>query len=183
MRRTLVVLAALAITQSACFGSFAATRALYRFNKGISGDKFIQELLFLGLIIVPAYSLFVFGDVILFNSIEFWGGSNPIQGDSSQPREREVMLADGSSARLVQDADGMRIEHGGKVLLVQRSAGGMILVAEDGTVLAAIHEGENGAVEVSDAAGNVEIVRADELAAAGDSAESITAWTLARAAQ
>jgi Domain of unknown function (DUF3332) len=183
MRRALIVLAALALTQSACFGSFAATRSLYGFNKGVSGDKFVQELVFLALVIIPAYGLFALGDALIFNTIEFWGGSNPINADASQPREREVMLADGSTARLVHDEAGMRIEHGDDVYLVQRTADGLTFVGKDGAVLSTLREGEGGAVEVTNAAGETRVVRADELAAAGNSPESVTAWTLARAAQ
>lgn len=182
MRRILVLLAALAVTQAACFGSFAATRSLHRFNKGVSGEKFVQELVFLALIIIPAYELFALGDALIFNTIEFWGGRNPV-ADASQPREREVMLADGTTARLVSDEAGMRIEHGDAVYLVERTEGGLVLRAADGTVISALHEGENGAVEVTDAAGETRVVRADEIATAGESPEAVTGWALAHAAQ
>ncbi len=182
MRRTLIVLAAIAFTQSACFGSFAATRKLHSFNKGVSGNKFVQELVFLALVIIPAYGLFTLGDALIFNTIEFWGGSNPI-ADAETPRERKVMLADGSTARLVSDEAGMRIEHGDTVYLVERTEGGLVLRSADGTVISALREGEGGAVEVTDASGETRVVPAHEIAAAGDSAESVTAWTLAHAAQ
>jgi hypothetical protein len=183
MRRTLIVLCAVALTQSACIGSFAATRSLYQFNKGVSGDKWVQELVFLALIIIPAYELFALGDVLIFNAIEFWGGQNPISADASQPRERTVMLADGSTARLVDDERGMRIEHGDRVYLVQRTAEGISFVDADGRVLTTIRESEAGAVEVTNAAGEKQVVRVDELAEAGNTPESVTAWTLARAAR
>ncbi len=56
----------------------------------IASDPGLQqlELVFLGLIIIPAYGLFSFGDAIIFNSIEFWGGSNPIRADGETPRSR-----------------------------------------------------------------------------------------------
>jgi len=182
MRRLVLVLAAVAFTQTACFGSFAATRALYNFNKGVSQDKWLQELVFLGLIILPAYSLFALGDVIIFNSIEFWGGNNPIRADGEPPRVREVMLADGSVARFVDDDAGRRIEHGDKTWFLVEREGGLALVDEAGNVLSSVREGENGAVIAADAEGNERVVRADELAAAGRTPESVTAWTLARAA-
>lgn len=181
MRRLVLVLAAIAFTQSACFGSFAATRALYNFNKGVSQDKWLQELVFLGLIILPAYSLFALGDIIIFNSIEFWGGSNPIRADGEPPRVREVMLADGSVAKFIDDDAGRRIEHGDKTYYLQQSEGGLAIVDESGNVLSSVREGENGAVVAADAQGNEKVVRADELAAAGNTPESVTAWTLAQA--
>ena len=43
----------------------------------------VNELAFLGLNIVPVYPLCLFGDYIVFNSIEFWSGDNVI----SEPKE------------------------------------------------------------------------------------------------
>jgi hypothetical protein len=182
MRRAILLIAALAVTQSACFGSFAATRALYKFNKGVSQDKWLQWLAFLGLTILPAYWLFAVGDTLIFNSIEFWGGSNPINADITTPRFRDVMLADGTTARLIEDENGRRIEHADWVLHFVVDADGFALVDQDGKVVSSVREGENGAVITTDAEGNELIVRADELAAAGNTPESVTAWTLARAA-
>ncbi|WP_373044509.1 DUF3332 domain-containing protein [Vulgatibacter sp.] len=181
MRRVLLVLSAIALTQSACFGSFAATRSLYQFNKGVSGDKWVRWLAFLGLTIIPAYQLFALGDALIFNSIEFWGGSNPINADASEPRVREVMLADGSTARLVDEGDTLRIEQGDQVLVLQRVGTELTLATGDGTVISTVREGQGGAVEVVDAEGNVDVVRADELAAAGETPAQVTAWALARA--
>ena len=72
------LVAALGFAGSSCFGKFAATRALYGFNEGISGNKFIRSLVMWGLIIVPAYELFGLGDFLIFNTIEFWTGANVI---------------------------------------------------------------------------------------------------------
>lgn len=142
MHRIVALVAALCLTQTACFGSFAATRSLWSFNKGISGDKWIQELLFVAFLIVPAYGLFATGDILLFNAIEFWGGSNPIRADGEDwEKEREVMLADGSTARLVRESENvMRIETGKGVFHVERTPEGMRLL-QDGAVVSEIWEG------------------------------------------
>src|ERR1051325_10449586 len=63
---------------SGCFGSFNLTRKLYTFNKTVSKDKFIQELAFLGMTIVPVYQLVGAVDVLFANTVEFWTGKNPI---------------------------------------------------------------------------------------------------------
>lgn len=142
MHRIVALVAALCLTQTACFGSFAATRALYSFNKGVSGDKWIQEIVFFALLVVPVYSLFALGDVLLFNSIEFWGGSNPIRADGEDwEKEREVMLADGSTARLVRESENvMRIETEKGVFQVERTAEGLRLF-QDGEVVSEIWNG------------------------------------------
>ena len=37
-----------------------------------------NELIFFAFWIVPVYEVTIFFDAILFNSIEFWGGNNPV---------------------------------------------------------------------------------------------------------
>lgn len=63
---------------SSCLGSFRAFNNLKDWNMGISESKFVNNLVFWGLNIVPVYGLFFLGDALIFNVIEFWSGSNPI---------------------------------------------------------------------------------------------------------
>lgn len=182
MHRIVAVVAAICLTQTACFGSFAAVRKLHSFNKGISGDKWLQELLFLAFLIVPVYSLFALGDILLFNSIEFWGGSNPVADGADWEQEREIMLADGSTAKLIREsADVMRIETAERTFHVERTPGGMRLLLE-GEVFSEVREGTQGGLESIDVTG-VRTVSAAELAGAGSDPASITAWAAARGAE
>src|SRR3954452_23213780 len=73
-----------------CFGSFALTRKLWDFNNTVSKEKGLKELLFLALIIVPVYQLAALGDAIIFNTVEFWGGKNPIT--SMKDGDRDVIV-------------------------------------------------------------------------------------------
>ncbi|MFI5232525.1 MAG: DUF3332 family protein [Gemmatimonadales bacterium] len=68
---------------SGCFGSFNLTRKVYGFNKTASNDKFVRELLFLGLNIVPVYSVASLIDAVVINTIEFWSGTNPVNMSST----------------------------------------------------------------------------------------------------
>jgi nuclear transport factor 2 (NTF2) superfamily protein len=61
---------------SSCIGSFALTGKVFEWNKNV-GDKFVNELVFLALCIVPVYEISVGIDSIVLNSIEFWTGDNP----------------------------------------------------------------------------------------------------------
>src|SRR5690606_10680204 len=79
---------------SACFGSFNLTRKVYNFNKGVSPDKWVQELVFLAFAAIPVYSIAAGLDALNINSIEFWTGENPVMVSKATTRE------DGS--RLVQ---------------------------------------------------------------------------------
>lgn len=62
---------------SSCIGSFKLWSGLKEWNQGI-GNKFVNELVFIALNIVPVYSVAYFADVVVLNTIEFWTGSNPV---------------------------------------------------------------------------------------------------------
>ena len=63
---------------SSCIGSFGLFNTLKDLNSGVPGYKFVNELVFLALHIIPAYEICYFADIIVLNSIEFWSGSNPL---------------------------------------------------------------------------------------------------------
>lgn len=73
-----VVLAlAASMLSTSCIGSFALTNKLLTWNKTIS-NKFVNELVFFAFWIIPVYEVSAFADVVVFNSIEFWSGNNPV---------------------------------------------------------------------------------------------------------
>jgi hypothetical protein len=74
----LATLLAVTVLTTSCYGPFQATRNLWKWNADVSTNKWAQEGMFLVLAIIPVYGLFMLGDAIIFNSIVFWGGSNPI---------------------------------------------------------------------------------------------------------
>lgn len=179
MRRMIALAAILCFTQTACFGSFAAVRSLHRFNKGVSGDKWVQEIVFFAMIVVPVYQLFSLGDALLFNSIEFWGGSNPIADGEDWEQERKVLLADGTEATLIREgADAMRIETADGTFRIERTAEGLRLLEGD-RVVSEIREGSGGGVELLDAAG-IRTISAAALQEPGVEPASVTAWAMAQ---
>lgn len=62
---------------SSCVGSFGLFNRLSTWNQGVS-NKFVNELVFLALNIIPAYGICYVADALVLNSIEFWTGSNPM---------------------------------------------------------------------------------------------------------
>lgn len=62
---------------SSCNGSLALFNRLHAWNQTL-GNKFVNELVFLALNITFIYPVTYILDAVLFNSIEFWSGSNPI---------------------------------------------------------------------------------------------------------
>lgn len=93
---------------SGCYGPFALTSKLHDWNGQVSNSKFVNELVFLGLCILPAYELCVLGDGLIFNSIEFWGGSNPIAMQEGQTDESELMH-EGRKYKVIKTRNNMTI--------------------------------------------------------------------------
>jgi len=76
MRSFIVFLLAFSLLTSGCYGSFALTRKLHEFN-GTIQDRFARSLVTAGLVLIVYYWTGL-GDWIIFNTIEFWTGKNPI---------------------------------------------------------------------------------------------------------
>ncbi|WP_245603242.1 DUF3332 family protein [Maribacter antarcticus] len=70
-------------------GSFSAFNNLKEWNQDASDNTFVNNLVFWGLNIIAVYGLFLFGDAVIFNVIEFRSGSNPI---AMEEGDEEVQL-------------------------------------------------------------------------------------------
>ncbi len=66
------------ILLSSCIGSFGLTNKVLTWNKKATNNSFLNELLFIGMWIVPVYEVSLVADLLVINSIEFWSGDNPI---------------------------------------------------------------------------------------------------------
>jgi len=84
MLKKIMVLIMVASITTGCFGGFQATRAVYKFNKEIHKDKWVQEVVFLAMIIIPVYGIATLVDGVILNSVEFWSGKNPMVSAGDQ---------------------------------------------------------------------------------------------------
>lgn len=82
---------------TSCIGSFALTNKLLSWNNNI-GSKVVNELVFIGLWILPVYEVSALADVLVINSIEFWSGSNPMACGKK--------IIDGHDGRYMVECDG-----------------------------------------------------------------------------
>ncbi len=94
---------------SNCLGSFTAFNKLKDWNQGLTESKFLDNLIFWGLWIVPAYELFFLGDAVIFNVVEFWSGSNPVAMNDGDI-ETQTIVKNGNTYQLVATKNQMNIE-------------------------------------------------------------------------
>ena len=97
-RRVGCVMVAAALMLSGCFGPFNLTRRLYRWNSQVAG-KWEREFMFILLAWAPIYGLTLIGDAVVFNSMEFWTGNNPVDAPSkaelpSLPHTKRIVRGD-----------------------------------------------------------------------------------------
>jgi hypothetical protein len=97
---------------SSCIGSFNLTRTVLDWNRSV-GDKFVNELVFLALNIVPVYSVAVFVDAVVLNTIEFWTDENPMSMKAGEKQEKIVEI-DGKTYQLTSEKYKMTIEELGE---------------------------------------------------------------------
>ena len=100
---TVVALSASMMMQS-CIGSFALFNKVKTWNDHV-GDKFVNEIVFVAMWILPVYELSFVADFFILNSIEFWSGSNPAMAAA------ETKVVDGKDAQylVARDATGYAI--------------------------------------------------------------------------
>lgn len=88
---TVVALSASMMMQS-CIGSFALFNKVKRWNDQVD-NKFVNELIFVAMWILPVYELSFAADLLILNSIEFWSGSNPALA------QNKTQVIDGKDAK------------------------------------------------------------------------------------
>lgn len=103
------------VASTGCFGSFSATRKLYTYNKS-TGDKWVQEFVFFAFSVIQVYSIVAAGDALIFNSVEFWTGDNPITSVSV------TGLEDGTQLRQTRQV----VDHA-RVLTIEELKAGQLL--------------------------------------------------------
>ena len=123
-------------TLSGCYGQFAVTKGLYKWNGSIQ-NRFVKSLVFWAFIIVPAYALCSLGDFLIFNVIEFWGGKNVIngQGRAAGPPPRRIakdtleLRRDGRVFHLKAVGKGFELQVDGKKVAVGKAddKGGLLM--------------------------------------------------------
>ena len=151
-----ILIGSMLLTTSGCFASFNLTRKIYKFNQGL-GDKWLNEIAFLVMTIIPVYGVGFTVDALVLNSIEFWGGTNPVSASNDQkvipiPEAGVTLTLDPSdkSIRLLQDSEGAQKEY-----VFERAEGETIVKDTAGNVLVRCAATEDGGIVLKDVEGKV----------------------------
>ena len=127
-------LLAVAMTTAGCFGPFNLTRRLYQWNQQV-GAKWEREFMFILLAWAPVYGVSVLADAVVFNSMEFWTGNNPVdppgRNRSALPQIKRVARGDDEAYLTYRSVPG------GASLLIEQfhhghPAGSLTLEQHDG---------------------------------------------------
>lgn len=99
------------LTLSSCIGSFSLTRQVIDWNKQV-GSKFINEVVFFALWVVPVYEVTFLCDVLVINSIEFWSGTNPLTASTKvieSEQGRYLIACDGRGYTVTFEPTGQSV--------------------------------------------------------------------------
>lgn len=102
-------MSAVLITQSGCFGEFALTQKLWKWNKGVSDSRFVQTLVFYLFNIIPVYGVCGMVDIIILNLVEFWTGTNPMAMNEGQ-MEQQMVTKDGINYLITATKNQFKVE-------------------------------------------------------------------------
>ena len=133
------------ITTTGCFGQFALTRKVYAFNQDLSSDRWIRWFGFLAMSVFPIYWAASVIDLAFANSIEFWGGSNPLA--ASEPPTRHALGPNGEALTAILLGPGLIelriVDRAGnrETLRVKREADSFAAYDEQGDLVSRIPRG------------------------------------------
>jgi hypothetical protein len=148
IRAVAVLSALLAVgsTLSSCYGSFGLTKKVYQFN-GKLGDKWINSL-FVFLVGGPVYGLAGTADVVIFNLIEFWTGSNPVAFNETKGFDQK--MADGTRVQGQKLTDGRLevkltpVQGESKVVVLDQQVDGIKATDTEGAFVAKVASAADG---------------------------------------
>lgn len=90
MKKFIPVVLAACFLLTGCTGPFVLTQKVHEVQTGFD-NKWVNEVAFLVCVILPVYGIATFADAVIFNSVEFWTGENPLS-TASVPQSDAMCL-------------------------------------------------------------------------------------------
>ncbi len=143
---------------TACYGPFNLTKNVYHWNSNVKGsgqvnDKWMKEIVFFGMLIIPAYMFSALLDTFIFNSMHFWTGESPIKASNISSDGTKVTTLGNTTIRWISLEDGATViyERAGVVerrATIVASSTGYRLVDEYGNLLSEAEYSADGGVRL-----------------------------------
>lgn len=153
LKKAITFLLILTVTSSiGCTGSFNLTKKVYNAHRSQT-DKWADELFFLGCVLIPIYGIATWADAIIFNSIEFWTGENPVALNDNG--EKKFVNNKGEEVIVSYNAETDQITLRSKTengetpkIVLERTDGAVLAKDEAGNILYSSVAKDNGDVTV-----------------------------------
>lgn len=91
-RISLIIVSAL---MTGCLGQNALFNSVQDWNATATEEKIVNQGISFLFWWVPVYSLTLLGDIVIFNSVEFWTGQNPISQEGAKVTDGTRIIEDG----------------------------------------------------------------------------------------
>ncbi len=145
-----------------CMGSWKLTSSLYSWNKSVTGNKYINNVIFWVFGSFQIYSVTLFIDGIILNLVEFWTGSNPMAMKEGEKEQQIVKGKDGNKYEITATQnrfDVVSLKNRNKTSLIYTPLNQTWNMEKKGIVtkLATIHEDINK-IEIFKTDGTVTLV-------------------------
>ena len=105
MKKIVVCLVVFVVLFAGCTGSFKATRAIHNWHSS-QENKWVDEALFLVVVIIPVYGVAMLIDGVIFNSVEFWTGKNPLTASIGNTPDKDIVLERSAMGVVAKDKTG-----------------------------------------------------------------------------
>jgi hypothetical protein len=80
MKKSLIAASlALGLFGASCLGPNKAFNSVHDWNMKVSENRWVNEAVFVGMVIIPVYQVCLLADYVVINSIEWWSGENPVK--------------------------------------------------------------------------------------------------------
>jgi hypothetical protein len=120
---------------TACYGPFNLTKTVYHWNSNVKGSgdvnsKWMREIVFFGMFVLPVYEFSALLDAFIFNSIHFWTGESPIKGSAVKTEgDTKVATLGETTVRWTSSDDGATVSYERRGVVELRA---MIVASETG---------------------------------------------------
>ncbi len=162
MKNAVIGLVLMGLATSGCTGTFQLTRKVYDFHRS-QPDKWMDEIMFLVVAWLPVYGLATTADALIFNSIEFWTGDNPITSADASGEDLKRTYSEGDKETTIAynpETDQIMVvakNLGQKTnqFVLERSDSGVVARDASGNVMYQASRNEAGAMLIFDSNANL----------------------------